>query len=61
MKSSKIFILLVAAALIAFFLYLMNSLEHSPYARCRAAGGIPPQCLYYDFVEITEYNITGEK
>lgn len=51
MKKSDIILYVILATLYTAFVWLTFSPEYSPYARCIGIGGLPPQCLYYDFFE----------
>lgn len=52
MRPLDIIILFIGASLLSFFVFLSKRPDWSFYAECRASGGIPPQCLYYDFYEM---------
>lgn len=45
-------LLFISVGLFMLFVFLSKRADYSYYAECKAAGGIPPQCLYYDFYEM---------
>ena len=45
-------LLLIGTSLLTVFIFLSRRADYSYYAECKVAGGIPPQCLYYDFYEM---------